>query len=297
MDMKTVSVVIPVHNRPDLILVAINSCLEQTYKVSEIIIVDDGSTDNTADVVADKAKDFSQIKLIRREKSGGAAVARNDGIKFATSDYVAFLDSDDTWRPEKIEKQINVLESNSEAVAAGCGVKYNYVSRSPRIAIPKERVTSYDLALSNVIGSTSVGIARRSALISIGGFDEKLPNCEDWDLWFRLSKISPVLVVQDVLMDYTFIAEVKLSRDCDKLFKGHLILFEKIKSNFNDAGFIRKISAFHNIKLAELEVRVRGDKPSAVNYLIRALKEKFDLPIIKLCLKIFALSIFVGPKT
>lgn len=295
MKKSTVSVVIPVHNRPQLILNAIDSSLSQS--IDEVIVVDDGSTDNTAEVVAQKAKFNPKVKLIRRDISGGAAVARNAGIRESTGDYVAFLDSDDTWRNGKIEKQIRLLENNPQSMAAGCGVKYNYLSRSPREAIPKQIVSSKDLALSNVIGSTSVGVARRSALIQIGGFDESLPNCEDWDLWFRLSKLGPVLVVQEVLMDYTFVAQVKLSRDCEKLYRGHNILFDKIKSNFKDDIFLSRISAHHFAKLAELDIRVRGDRKSALKNLLLALNSQVSIDIIKICLKTLALAIFVGKKT
>ena len=107
----TVSVIIPTYNRAKLLPRAIKSVLNQTFKDFEVIIVDDGSTDNTEEVINEFQKHNKRIKYIRHEKNKGAAAARNTGIKIAQGEYIAFQDSDDEWLPNKLEKQMEIFES------------------------------------------------------------------------------------------------------------------------------------------------------------------------------------------
>ena len=106
----TVSIIIPTYNRAHLIGRAIQSVLNQTYQNFEIIVVDDGSTDNTEEMIKEFQKHDKRIKYIRHEKNRGGAAARNTGIKVARGEYIAFQDSDDEWLPEKLEKQMDVFQ-------------------------------------------------------------------------------------------------------------------------------------------------------------------------------------------
>lgn len=117
----TVSVIIPTYNRAHLVGRAIQSVLNQTYKDFELIIVDDGSTDNTEDIIKKYQKKDERIKYIRRKKNKGGSVARNTGINAAIGEYIAFLDSDDEWLTEKLERQMKVFKSTSSEV----GVVYS----------------------------------------------------------------------------------------------------------------------------------------------------------------------------
>jgi glycosyltransferase involved in cell wall biosynthesis len=112
--MPKVSVIIPTYNRAGLLKRAIQSVLNQIYQDFEIIIVDDASTDNTENVI-ESFKEH-RIRYIKHESNKGAAVARNTGIKFANENYIAFQDSDDEWLPEKLEKQMEIIEHASPRV-------------------------------------------------------------------------------------------------------------------------------------------------------------------------------------
>ncbi|MGC8603005.1 MAG: glycosyltransferase family 2 protein, partial [Desulfomonilaceae bacterium] len=114
--MSLVSVIIPTYNRAHLIERAVNSVLEQTYDKLEIIVVDDGSTDNTGNVLSQLQDGDSRVRYIRHETNKGSQSARNTGIRNARGDYVAFLDSDDEWLPYKLEKQIPLFQNTERNI-------------------------------------------------------------------------------------------------------------------------------------------------------------------------------------
>lgn len=263
----SISAVIPVKNRPSLIVQAIGSCLAQSRAPEEIIVVDDGSDDATPDIVADMARKESRIKLIRREKSGGAALARNLGAAQAAGRWLAFLDSDDRWHAEKLERQLALAQQMPDAPAVFCGIRYDYATRKARIGIPKPVVGHADLTVSNVLASTSAAFVRKDRFEEVLGFDAALPNCEDWDLWLKLAKLGPLPVVQAPLVEYSFEATNKLSRDVSKLLRGHELVFERIAA---DCGSGR-LKALHDLKRAELHIRVTGEAMKALRFIRSAL--------------------------
>ena len=187
----TVSVIIPTYNRVHLIRRAIQSVLNQTYQDFEVIIVDDGSTDNTEEVV--KSFNDPRIRYIRHEKNKGAATARNTGIKAARGKFIAFQDSDDEWLPEKLEKQMKVFENTPAKV----GVVYTgfwKIENNKKIYIPfswvkqKEGNIHKELLKGNFVTTQSI-VARKECFKKAGMFDEKLPRFQDWELVIRLSLI------------------------------------------------------------------------------------------------------------
>ena len=195
-----VSVIIPVFNRPQSVRRAIESVLAQTCQDFEIIVVDDASTDATATVVA--AFTDPRIRLIRHERNRGGSAARNTGIQASSAPYVAFLDSDDEWLPNKLERQLAVFEAATDQV----GLVYTGAER-----VWEDGVVSRDvprrhpdltrtLLLTNVIGETSVGMVRRRVLDETGGFDESLPSCQDVDLWLRICERFHAVPVSGILV-------------------------------------------------------------------------------------------------
>lgn len=186
-----VSVVIPTHNRQELIADAVRSVLDQSYKRMEIIVVDDGSTDNTREVISHFDQPITYIYQERSERSK----ARNTGVKYSSGEYIAFLDSDDVWERHKIERQVAVLD------AEPCiGVVYtdmSYLDTHGRIIkgpVSEERSEGIGQSLyealmcENVVGSPSAVMVRRGCLAEAGLFDERMRSCEDLDLWRRLAK-------------------------------------------------------------------------------------------------------------
>ncbi|MEP7308727.1 MAG: glycosyltransferase family 2 protein [Acidobacteriota bacterium] len=181
-----VSVVIPVFNRPAAVRRAIDSVLGQTYQDFEIIVVDDGSTDATPAAV--EALADPRIRLIRHGRNRGGSAARNTGIRASSAPYVAFLDSDDEWLPTKLAQQLEVFERSSDQVGlVYTGAERVFPDGSVSRHIPRRRVDlSLALLTDNVVGETSLGMVRRSALEAVDGFDESLPSCQDLDLWLRV---------------------------------------------------------------------------------------------------------------
>lgn len=186
-----VSVIIPTYNRAHLIGRAIRSVLDQSYQDFEVIVVDDGSTDNTAAVVMSVGEGHTRIRYIRQENRGGGA-ARNAGLRAARGKYVALLDSDDEWMPHKLETEVRVLKER-----AGCAIcATGHVSVDQRTgrtitrpAFSEQMVSQMDV-LRGACLTTNNFTAAKDALLGIGGFDETLPARQDWDLWIRITGLS-----------------------------------------------------------------------------------------------------------
>jgi glycosyltransferase involved in cell wall biosynthesis len=187
-----VSVIIPTHSRAELVPRAIESVLKQTFRDFELIVVDDGSNDNTHDVVA--AISDPRLQLIRLPKSGGASCARNAGIASARGEWVAFLDDDDEWLPQLLERQLARLAQAPGASAVYClragQVLDGKIVPSPyKPPLPEGDVLDSVLASGHTI-SPCAHIVKRSALLEVGGFDETFSEAEDRDLWLRLAQAS-----------------------------------------------------------------------------------------------------------
>ena len=180
-----VSVIIPTYNRESTIKKSIDSVLQQTYKDLELIIVDDGSTDNTGQII--NGYQDSRLHYIKAEKRGGANKARNIGIVNAKGEYIAFQDSDDIWEKDKLEKQVRVLQENKQIDGVFCRHMY-YFANGKMISTPNKKFTKdllqeklkETLARGNVIGTPTL-IVRKSCFDKIGMFDEMLPRFQDWN--------------------------------------------------------------------------------------------------------------------
>ena len=185
--MPKISVIIPTYNRAHYIRFAIRSVLNQTFSDFELIIVDDGSIDNTRWIV-NSFKD-ERIIYLPREVNKGPAAARNAGIKSSNGKLIAFLDDDDEWLPEKLECQVKVIEENPEVGLVYAG--YLKVDDKGRIINKinpsKKQCSFYDLLQQNPIGLGTV-IVWRECFEKVGLFDEDLHSIEDWDMWIRISK-------------------------------------------------------------------------------------------------------------
>ena len=200
-----VSVIIPTYNRAHLIGGAIKSVLNQTYQDFEIIVVDDGSTDNTGEIIRGfKDKRVKYIKKYKENK--GSSVARNIGIKVARGKYIALLDSDDEWLPEKLDKQIKVLQSESPEV----GVVYSnllYIDENgknmSKFRNPKKEGYIYeDLLGKNYVGTNSTLLIRKECFNRVGLFDDLLNTQQDWDMWIRIAKYYRFVLIKVPLVKY-----------------------------------------------------------------------------------------------
>ncbi|MCO5084588.1 MAG: glycosyltransferase [Rhizobiaceae bacterium] len=200
--MPAISVILPTYNRAYCLDRAVGSLLAQTFEDWELILVDDGSTDRTSELRREFASVLGARYRDLDSQRRGASGARNLGIEAARGEWIAFLDSDDVWIPEKLGLQLDALHASPEA-----GFCYTdffefddaYHILHPRHIIPAAMEGSiYPQLLEirhNLITCPSV-MARRDLVIANGGFDESMRVCEDIDLWTRLSRLAPVVAVR-----------------------------------------------------------------------------------------------------
>ena len=235
----TVSVIIPTYNRAHLMGRSIQSVLNQTYQDFELIIVDDGSTDNTDDIIKEFQKKDGRIKYIRHEKNKGGSAARNTGIKAARGEYVAFQDSDDEWLLEKLEKQMRIFKD----VSAEVGIVYTDMWRicggektywhSPVIK-PKDGIV-YNQALDRFMElGTGIGIQsaiiRRKCFNIVGMFDEAFHRFIDLELFIRLSKYYHFYHINEPLVNY-YNTENGISSNNGALIEAYELIFKKYSNN------------------------------------------------------------------
>lgn len=194
---QLISVIIPTFNRADLIKRAIESVINQTYGNIEVIIVDDGSTDNTEQIV--KSVKDDRVKYIKQENSG-ACVARNTGIEHANGSIISFLDSDDEWELSKLEKQYDFMKENSsKAVACNYWFEKNGEKRV-YISNHSEKVFSIDELLDYNYVTTGSLLIEKKLLLGSGSFDPKMPRYQDWDLVIRVSRLTPIHFIDEPLL-------------------------------------------------------------------------------------------------
>ena len=229
-----ISIVIPTHNRSDLLQRALDSVLNQTYGDFEIIVVSDGSTDNTDEIMANYQDE--RINYISYHPSRGGNVARNTGIKAAKYDYIAFLDDDDEWHPTKLQKQLNVFNENENVGLVYTGVNTIYVDEQVSYySIPdKTGNLSKDILLSNSIGTTSTVMVKKEILNETGYFDEKLKAQQDYDLWIRVCQKTEIGAVKEACVKYSnYPGTNQISQQLDKYIESMSYIQEKYKTLFS----------------------------------------------------------------
>ena len=219
-----VSVIIPTYNRASTIERAIDSVLKQTYVEFELLIVDDGSTDNTEEIVRN-IKD-KRIKYIKRD-NGGAAAARNTGVQKACYDYIAFQDSDDYWYPTKLEKQMEMLIDNN-ADATFCKLKrHNYSKNEVVWPNIKEGFVESKLFLESSLVSTQTLVGKKEVFMKYP-FRENLPALEDFAFSIEATQEYNFYHVDEVLVDL-YLQEDSLTKDMGKYYDANLRIMEECK--------------------------------------------------------------------
>lgn len=210
--MVSVSVVIPTYEDSASVSAAIDSVLDQTFSDLELIVVDDCSTDETPQVVADYAD--PRVTYVRHGENQGGSAARNTGIRLAEGEYVAFLDADDTWHPRKLERQVSCLQSRSaEWIAVYCDAEYDsawtvnrLINRFLNVNASK-RGTEGDTELIELLLLGEASVAAGSTLLAetehveaIGGFDEAFVRHQDWEFLIRLLERGKCAYVDEELV-------------------------------------------------------------------------------------------------
>jgi glycosyltransferase involved in cell wall biosynthesis len=193
-----VSVIIPTYNRAWVLKEAIDSVLAQDFEDFELIVVDDGSTDNTLQILDAYHRDL----MVIRQPNKGVSAARNRGIAAAGGGLIAFLDSDDLWLPRKLSKQVDFFNSNPDAVINQTEEIWirNGVRVNPKTRHHKFSGMIFERSLALCLVSPSAVMMKRSLFDEVGLFDEDLPACEDYDLWLRISWRYPVHLIETPLI-------------------------------------------------------------------------------------------------
>ena len=202
-----VSIIIPTYNRENVIKRAVNSVLRQSYSAYEVIIVDDGSTDGTEDVVA--SIEDPRIRYIALKENQGVAHARNVGIREARYEYIAFLDSDDEWLPNKLKRQMKKMQAvPNEFAMVYCRMSGLMRNRTDRFVCPQRDYVKeilegnlfQPLLFQNVIGTPTI-VVRKECLEQVGGFKEALRCLEDWELILRIARRWKIGFVDEILVE------------------------------------------------------------------------------------------------
>jgi glycosyltransferase involved in cell wall biosynthesis len=207
-----VSVVIPAYNCAQYIALAVQSALDQDYPHKEIIVVDDGSTDNTANVLAG----FGERIIVRQQSNSGVAAARNHGMRVARGEFIALLDADDLWLPGKLRKQVDYLAAHPELGAVYCAWREWRPDANGVFVVPKldhDETTRegidpnysgwlFNMLFVSVVIHTTTLLMRRETMVQVGEFDHELLRGQDYDYWFRMSRIAPIHKLKAVLSLY-----------------------------------------------------------------------------------------------
>lgn len=244
--MPSVSIIIPTYNRKDTVFETIDSALEQTFTDREIIVVDDGSSDGTKDLLYEKYG--SSIKILRQDNQGPAA-ARNTGIRESQGNYLAFLDSDDIWLPETVETLIKEFSSEYKPGLVYCGIlKIFKDDRTAIETIPEKKGMIYDQLLEgNFIGGSSNVLVKKDCLTNVGLFNGDCSPAEDYDLWLRIAKKYPVQYVPKTLVNY-LVHPDGISQDLDKMEKAEKKILENHLSKSAESSSLsqKEINYFIN---------------------------------------------------
>lgn len=223
---KLISVIIPTHNRSGMLKRAIDSALRQTYKNIEIIVVDDGSTDDTKDTVEYYCAAFNNIKYIKNATALGACNARNKGIELAKGEFVSGLDDDDEFTPDRIE---NLVKCYNDDYAFVCSDIIVIVTSGSYILTSKEYISFNDLLWGNIAGSQV--LVRRERMLSLNSFNENLPSGQDWDMWLRLTKkYGQAKRVKEALYIMHTEHEEQRITTSSKRKKGYLMVYKTYKT-------------------------------------------------------------------
>lgn len=235
-----VSIIIPNFNYSQFVKSAVETALDQTYSNTEVIVVDDGSTDESLKVLQ---KFGNKIKLIRQEH-GGPARARNRGIQEASGDYIAFLDADDLWKPRKIEKQLELFQTNSDLGLVYSGFQKVNRSMIPlEIQFPKYRgliADKFSRGMDKIVlAGESTAMVSAKGLAEVGCFDPDLSLLSGWDLFRRISAKFPIDFVSAPLV-LQRIHEKNHSKDSKLFEQDSLRKIEKMSSQSNTFSHYQK---------------------------------------------------------
>lgn len=231
-----ISVIIPAYNAEKFIAATLDSVLAQTYSNLEIVVVDDGSQDRTAEIVATYAQRDHRLTLLQQPNRGVAA-ARNLAIKRSTGEFLAPLDADDIWYPQKLEKQLALMMQSKPTVGLvyGWSAYINEAGDLTGRKLASQHVGEVypHLLAGNFIGNASAPLIRRSCLLQVGGYNVQMKQaeaqgCEDWDLYLRIAEHYCFLLVPEFLIGYR-LPNGSMSCQYAAMIKSHTLMMAQVQ--------------------------------------------------------------------
>lgn len=249
-DDQLVSVIIPTHNRKELLRRALDSVLKQTYQPLEIVVVNDGSTDETERMVSGYQQTHPCIKYLKHSHPKGAPKARNYGIQKATGQFLTFLDDDDELLPDNIKSCMEQYDDHYAYICTG----YTRITRKRSSDILPKKIITYDAMLYKIVTGNQI-VARRERVVDLGGFDEGLLSSQDYDMWLRLNERfgDAKCIRKPLTIMHTEHEHVRITSSSNKI-KGALSFYRKHKAHMNSRQ--RKYQLFYILKLKRKKISI-----------------------------------------
>ena len=273
------SVVIPLYKGAPTIERALRSVLTQSCPAQEIVVVDDGSPDDSAEVVrrflqSERPGVHPEIRLLQ-QPNRGAAAARNQGVRQASGNWIAFLDQDDAWLPSKLERQREAIREHPASAWCITGFRLHVDGVYREALLPRANVIARQHRFRNCFGPSSCLAVRRDAFLAVGGFREDLgTSCEDWDLAVRLYRRYPLSIVSEPLVDYHD-TSASASRSGMAMLESELKLVETLLAGLTG---VKRALARRQI-LASMTARAaRNVPPGSTSRLLFAFKSLWYWP-------------------
>ncbi|MDO8507921.1 MAG: glycosyltransferase [bacterium] len=288
--MPEVSIIVAAYNGERFIKEALESLLSQTFSDFEIVVVDDGSTDSTAEIV--KSFEDERIRYFYKENSGNQAIPRNYGIKKAQGEYIALCDQDDLWYPEKLEKQLgNKPGKNVGIIVTSADIVDEKGKRVGVRYVPEgymDSAESFEMLLDEDFITSCSAIIPRKILDEVGLLDEKLRGNDDYDMWLRITKKYGVYGISESLCAWRR-SEKAFSHDMSRIFLENEKIFKTLKANNKAAEEL--IEKGKNKNLVRLFVAyVKEKKYDEAKQVLPKIKPFEGLRKVKIVIKIFKVS-------
>jgi glycosyltransferase involved in cell wall biosynthesis len=264
-----VSVIIPTYNRAATILRAVRSVQAQTYQDYELVIVDDGSLDDTAEILA--SLNEPRLRLIRHTTNSGSARARNTGVSEARGDFIAFLDSDDEWLPEKLAHQMEVVHKQPGGITANVSGFYLYDDANiRRTQVPGQPGSWHrHLLMGCGLGEGTTLLVARQAFDQVGDFDTCLRRYADWDWLLRYTRLYPLTVTPEPLA-----VVYRASAPRAQVVEGAAVQFlEKHQAEFKEAGWYGRRAVGKRYLEVAIYYFVEKNRKEGLKWLRKALNQ------------------------
>lgn len=283
--MKKISIVIPSYKTPyKIICRTIKSCLAQSYQPFEIIVVDDNGGNEFSEISKKIASEYTEkVNVLLNDENRGANFSRNRGVNAAKGEYIAFLDSDDEWSNDYLEKVVNIIECQK---AVFITTNYQIVHKDGVLPpeFDKEKFIPGDISKNelyqDLVGPTSTVVIAKDLIIKAGLFDESLPARQDYDMWLRVTKLAPIHYNYDPCVKVFRVGADSVSASYKRNVEGTKMVLEKILSDKNLTNTEKKdISAAHYKHMALACILCNAYKESRI-YAKKSLKINFDIVLL-----------------